>query len=98
LCLTAAFQERLEQLDQTMAAQEKVMQQMSQQEYIKNIEDLHADLSRAWEHQERVKALKICIQVLILVVYCYCFCHHFLDLLRKSHASPSLTSLSAPKS
>jgi hypothetical protein len=34
------------------------------QEYVKHIEKMHAELIQAWEKEERVKSLKIAIQVL----------------------------------
>jgi len=53
---------RLEQLDETVEAQEKETLQLSQKEWIVHIEKLHQDLIRAWNNEERVRSLKIAIQ------------------------------------
>lgn len=42
--------------------------QLSQKEYEKHIETLHEDLIKAWNAEERVKALKIAIQCAKLLV------------------------------
>lgn len=55
-------QQRLEQLDQSLESQEKQISQLTQLEYLRHIEDLHTELIHAWNHDERVKALKIAIQ------------------------------------
>ena len=51
---------RLEQLDDEGNLQE--MKDLNQADYIKRIEELNAELRRAWEGEQRVKALKIAIQ------------------------------------
>ncbi len=70
--VTDKIKDRLEELDQF--EEETNMQEMinlSQQDYAKRIEDLNKELLQAWNEDERVKSLKIVIQVLscqILVV------------------------------
>ena len=39
------------------------MLNLSQQDYVSRIEDLNTALSQAWDQDQRVKALKIAIQV-----------------------------------
>lgn len=39
------------------------MLNLSQQDYVKRIDELNQALINAWEHDQRVKALKIAIQV-----------------------------------
>ena len=41
----------------------KEMLNLSQQEYVRRIEDLNSALIIAWDQDQRVKALKIAIQV-----------------------------------
>ena len=41
----------------------KEMMNLSQQEYVKRIDELHKAMSDAWEGDQRVKTLKIAIQV-----------------------------------
>jgi hypothetical protein len=54
---------RLEQLDQFDDDNMQQMINLSQQEYMKSIEELNNALFQAWKGDERVKALKIVIQV-----------------------------------
>jgi len=42
----------------------KEMMNLSQQDYVKRIEELNQALITAWEQDQRVKSLKIAIQVL----------------------------------
>ena len=53
---------RLEQLDDVDGGGLQEMLDLSQQEYITRIEELNAELTHAWENEQRVKALKIAIQ------------------------------------
>lgn len=56
--------ERLEQLEESEeAAALKEQVQVSQTDYLSHIEALHSELIRAWDAEERVKSLKIVIQV-----------------------------------
>ena len=41
----------------------QTMLNLSQQDYVKNIDDLHQQLIAAWDADQRVKSLKIVIQV-----------------------------------
>jgi hypothetical protein len=62
--VTDKIKDRLEELDQF--EEEANMQEMinlSQQEYAKRIEELNNELLQAWNEDERVKSLKIVIQV-----------------------------------
>lgn len=54
---------RLEQLDDFEDGSVKEMLNLSQQDYIKRIEDLNKALIQAWDQDQKVKALKIAIQV-----------------------------------
>ena len=45
---------------------------LSQQDYVKRIDDLNSEMISAWDQDQRVKALKIAIQVTFL------FCHYFI--------------------
>ncbi|XP_048575354.1 VPS35 endosomal protein-sorting factor-like isoform X2 [Nematostella vectensis] len=53
---------RLEQLDDFEEGSVKEMLNLSQQDYVKRIEELNQALISAWESDQRVKALKIAIQ------------------------------------
>ncbi|CAL1536882.1 unnamed protein product [Lymnaea stagnalis] len=53
---------RLEQLDDFEEGSVKEMLNLSQQEYVKRIEELNQALITAWDSDHRVKALKIAIQ------------------------------------
>lgn len=54
---------RLEQLDQFDDDNMQEMANLSQQDYIKRIDELNNALLNAWNEDERVKTLKIVIQV-----------------------------------
>ena len=54
---------RLEQLDDLDEGAVKETLNLSQKEYVKKIDDMHQTLASAWEVDQRVKALKIAIQV-----------------------------------
>lgn len=56
------IKDRLEQLDQFDNVQE--MANLSQQDYIKRIDELNNALQQAWNEDDRVKSLKIVIQVI----------------------------------
>jgi hypothetical protein len=53
---------RLAQLDDTAEGTERKVLQMSQKEYTNHIRHLNEELKVAWQHDERVKAIKIAIQ------------------------------------
>jgi hypothetical protein len=55
-------QQRLAQIEQSENSVEKTLQ-MSQKEYEKHLQKLHDELIVAWNSEERVKSLKIAIQV-----------------------------------
>lgn len=57
------IKERLEQLDQFDDENMQEMANLSQQEYIKRIDELNNALLKAWNDDDRVKSLKIVIQV-----------------------------------
>mmetsp|Transcript_12765 Transcript_12765/g.19318 ORF Transcript_12765/g.19318 Transcript_12765/m.19318 type:complete len:1005 (+) Transcript_12765:49-3063(+) len=52
---------RLEQLDENKTEEEQDME-LTQKDYISHIENLHTELAKAWENEQRVKSLKIAIQ------------------------------------
>lgn len=54
---------RLEQLDDFEDGSVKEMLNLSQQEYVKRIDDLNKALKLAWDSDQKVKALKMAIQV-----------------------------------
>jgi hypothetical protein len=56
-------QQRLAQLEQSDEDQTKQTLQLTQKDYENHIERLHEELSKAWNLEERVKSLKIAIQV-----------------------------------
>ena len=62
--VTDKIKDRLEQLDQYDDANMEEMVNLSQQEYVKRIEELNNALMQAWNEDERVKTLKIAIQVI----------------------------------
>ncbi|KAI6660497.1 hypothetical protein LOD99_14081 [Oopsacas minuta] len=53
---------RLEQLDLTEEGSVREMLNLSQNEYVKKIDEMHKGLIRAWDQEQRVKCLKIAIQ------------------------------------
>ncbi|CAH3037318.1 unnamed protein product [Porites lobata] len=60
--VTDKVKHRLEQLDDFEEGSVKEMLNLSQQDYVKRIEELNEALISAWESDQRVKALKIAIQ------------------------------------
>lgn len=60
---TAAQRTRLEQLDDFEEGSVREVGDLSQQEYTAHIEQLNRELVQAWHDDQRVKALKIAIQV-----------------------------------
>lgn len=54
---------RLEQLDDMEEGSVKETLNLNQKDYIKKIDDLNRALVTAWDNDQRVKALKIAIQV-----------------------------------
>lgn len=61
--VTDKVRNRLEQLDDFEEGLVQEMLNLSQQDYVKRIEELNQQLITAWENDQRVKALKIVIQV-----------------------------------
>lgn len=53
--------EQLDQFDNDENLQEMI--NLSQQEYVKRIDELNNSLNNAWNEDDRVKSLKIVIQV-----------------------------------
>ena len=47
----------------------KEMLNLSQQEYVKKIDDMNRALCQAWDRDQKVKALKIAIQVCIVTIF-----------------------------
>lgn len=54
---------RLEQLDDFEDGSVRQMLNLTQSEYMSRIEQLNNELVQAWHSEQRVKALKIAIQV-----------------------------------
>ena len=54
---------RLEQLDDLEDGSVKETLNLSQKDYVRKIDDLNRALVAAWDNDQRVKALKIAIQV-----------------------------------
>lgn len=54
---------RLEQLDDMEEGSVKETLNLNQNEYVKKIDNLNRTLDSAWDNDQRVKALKIAIQV-----------------------------------
>lgn len=57
---------RIEQLDQFDDDNVQEMKNLSQQEFVKRIDELKSALNNAWKDDDRVKSLKIVIQVKFL--------------------------------
>jgi len=55
--------QRLESLEDDEEGSVQTMLDMTQQEYVKHIDELQQQLIAAWDSDQRVKALKIAIQV-----------------------------------
>jgi len=53
----------LESLEEEEEDSVQTMLNLSQQEYVKHIDNLHQQLIQAWDSDQRVKSLKISIQV-----------------------------------
>lgn len=60
---TTTLKKRLEQLDDFEEGSEREMGDLTQSEYIKHIDALNKELTLAWHSDQRVKSLKITIQV-----------------------------------
>ncbi len=58
---------RLEQLDDMEDGSVKETLNLSQAEYVKKIDNLNKTLGSAWDKDQRVKALKIAIQVTMCI-------------------------------
>ena len=56
---------RLEQLDDFEDGSVKEMLNLSQQDYVKRIDELNKALIQSWNNDQKVKALKIAIQVIM---------------------------------
>lgn len=54
---------RLEQLDDIEEGSVKETLNLNQAEYLRKIEELNQNLINSWDNDQRVKALKIAIQV-----------------------------------
>lgn len=65
---------RLEQLDDFEEGSIRQMLDLSQQQYTARVEQLNNELVQAWHSDQRVKALKIAIQVFI-----FTFSFHYLN-------------------
>ncbi|XP_065898372.1 VPS35 endosomal protein-sorting factor-like [Dysidea avara] len=66
--VTDTVKHRLEQLDDFEEGSVKEMLNLSQQEYVKKIDDMNRALCQAWDRDQKVKALKIAIQAGKLLV------------------------------
>ncbi|PIK41137.1 putative UPF0505 protein C16orf62 [Apostichopus japonicus] len=66
--VTDQVKNRLEQLDDFEEGSIKEMLNLSQQDYVLRIEELNNALVSAWEHDQKVKSLKIAIQCSKLLV------------------------------
>ena len=67
---------RLEQLDDIEEGSVKETLNLNQVEYLRKIEELNQNLIKSWDNDQRVKALKIAIQVCACVHACLCVCVH----------------------
>lgn len=56
---------RVEQLEDLEESNMQEMLDLSQEEYVKKITELNEELTKAWDGEQRVKALKIVIQVVV---------------------------------
>ena len=65
---------RLEQLDDLEEGSVKETLNLNQKDYIRKIDDLNRALVDAWDNDQRVKALKIAIQVLYWVWFIWGGC------------------------
>ena len=61
---------RLEQLDDVDDGSVKETLNLNQKDYVKKIDDLNRALVSAWDNDQRVKALKIAIQVGVVCEGC----------------------------
>lgn len=66
--VTDKVKHRLEQLDDMEEGSVKETLNLDQKEYLKKIDDMNSALTKAWECEQRVKALKIAIQCAKLLV------------------------------
>lgn len=66
---------RLEQLDDFEEGSVRQMLDLSQQQYTARIEQLNNELVQAWHSDQRVKALKIAIQVFIVYAASWSVAH-----------------------
>lgn len=65
---SATIQSRLEELeefDDQMEYSEKELYDLTQQEFVTHMDNLGKEIIEAWNNEQRVKALKIVIQVFI---------------------------------
>ena len=60
------IKERLEQLDQFDDDNMEEMANLTQQDYIKRIDELNNALLQSWKEDDRVKSLKLVIQVVCI--------------------------------
>ena len=61
------FKHRLEQLDDMEEGSVKETLNLGMKEYVRKIDDMNRTLRNAWDNDQRVKALKIAIQVCVAV-------------------------------
>lgn len=66
---SATIQSRLEELeefDDQVEYSEKELYDLTQQEFVLHMDNLGKEIIHAWNNEQRVKALKIVIQVLLI--------------------------------
>jgi len=63
--------EELEEFDDQIEYSEKELYDLTQQEFVSHMDNLGKEIIDAWNNEQRVKALKIIIQVLLI---CGFFC------------------------
>lgn len=60
--------EELEEFDDQMEYSERELYDLTQQEFVSHMDYLGKEIIDAWNNEQRVKALKIVIQVLLVIV------------------------------
>lgn len=77
---SATIQSRLEELeefDDQIEYSVKELYDLTQQEFVAHMDNLGKEIIDAWNNEQRVKALKIVIQVFsIKLLFTYLFCLH----------------------
>lgn len=68
--------EELEEFDDQIEYSEKELYDLTQQEFVSHMDNLGKEIIDAWNNEQRVKALKIVIQVILIKLLCITYLYN----------------------